>query len=100
MKTTINRENILAPLQQVIGAVERRQTIPVLGNVLLKSSGGDLTLTATDLEIEMVARIEKGIESIDGVAAARTVSIEYDEGEIDQSGIEAWLTRSGYPPSN
>ena len=58
MKTTIKRENILAPLQHVIGAVERRQTLPILGNVLLKSSGGDMTLTATDLEIEMVARID------------------------------------------
>jgi len=58
MKTTIKRENILAPLQQVIGAVERRQTLPVLGNILLKSTGGDLSMTATDLEIEMVARIE------------------------------------------
>ncbi len=57
MKTTIKREDILAPLQQVIGAVERRQTLPILGNVLLKSTGGDMTLTATDLEIEMVARV-------------------------------------------
>ena len=57
MKTTIKREDLLAPLQRVIGAVERRQTLPILGNVLLKSSGGDITLTATDLEIEMVARI-------------------------------------------
>ena len=57
MKTTIKREDILAPLQHVIGAVERRQTLPILGNVLLKSTGGDLTLTATDLEIEMVARV-------------------------------------------
>jgi len=44
-------------LQQVIGAVERRQTLPILGNVLLKSTGGDLSLTATDLEIEMVAGV-------------------------------------------
>ena len=57
MKTTIKREDLLAPLQQVIGAVERRQTLPILGNVLLKSTGGDLTLTATDLEIEMVSTI-------------------------------------------
>ena len=57
MKTTIKREDLLAPLQQIIGAVERRQTLPILGNVLLKSSGGDLTLSATDLEIEMVARV-------------------------------------------
>ena len=57
MKTTIKREDILAPLQQVIGAVERRQTLPILGNVLFKSTGGDITLTATDLEIEMVSRV-------------------------------------------
>jgi DNA polymerase-3 subunit beta len=57
MKTTIKREDLLGPLQQVIGAVERRQTLPILGNVLFKSSGGDLTLSATDLEIEMVATV-------------------------------------------
>ena len=55
MKTTIKREDLLAPLQQIIGAVERRQTLPILGNVLFKSTGGDLTLSATDLEIEMIA---------------------------------------------
>lgn len=58
MKTTIKREDILAPLQQVIGAVERRQTMAILGNVLFKSLDGDLTVTATDLEIEMVTGIE------------------------------------------
>jgi len=57
MKTTIKREDILGPLQHVIRAVERRQTLPILGNALLKSTGGDITLTATDLEIEMVAGI-------------------------------------------
>ncbi len=57
MKTTIKREDILAPLQHVICAVERRQTLPRLGNVLVKSTGGDLSLTATDLEIEMVAGV-------------------------------------------
>ena len=60
MKTTIKREDLLHPLQQVIGAVERRQTLPILGNVLFKSTGGDLSLTATDLEIEMVARLVAG----------------------------------------
>ena len=58
MKSIIKREKLLAPLQQVIGAVERRQTLPILGNVLLKSTGGDLTLTSTDLEIEMISRVE------------------------------------------
>lgn len=58
MKTIIKREEILAPLHQVIGAVERRQTLPILGNVLLKSNAGALTLTATDLEIEMISRVD------------------------------------------
>jgi len=58
MKTIINRESLLNPLQQIIGAVERRQTLPILGNVLLKSNAGTLSLTATDLEIEMVSNVE------------------------------------------
>ena len=58
MKTIINRESILNPLQQIIGAVERRQTLPILGNVLLKSKSGKLSVTATDLEIEMVSNVD------------------------------------------
>ncbi len=62
MKTIIKRENILSPLQQVIGAVERRQTLPILGNVLLKSNSGELTVTSTDLEIEMISRVDSDIQ--------------------------------------
>jgi len=58
MKIVINRENLLEPLQQIIGAVERRQTLPILGNVLLNSNEGTLSLTATDLEIEMVTQVD------------------------------------------
>ena len=48
--------------------------------------------------LRMVARVEKGIQSVDGQTATKTVSIKYDESEIDQSGVESWLIRSGYPP--
>ena len=57
MKSTITREHLLTPLQHVIGAVERRQTLPILGNVLFKSTSGDFSLTSTDLEIEMVSTV-------------------------------------------
>jgi DNA polymerase-3 subunit beta len=57
MKFTINREQLLKPLQQVAGVVERRQTLPVLSNVLLEVSGDGLSLTGTDLELELVARL-------------------------------------------
>ncbi|HUX73364.1 MAG TPA: DNA polymerase III subunit beta [Steroidobacteraceae bacterium] len=55
MKLTAEREKLLAPLQAVIGVVERRQTMPVLANVLLSVRGGRLAITATDLEVELVA---------------------------------------------
>lgn len=72
MKTTIKREDLLGPLQQVIGAVERRQTLPILGNVLLKSMSGDITVTATDLEIEMVSNITaEGSEDFQTTIPAR-----------------------------
>ncbi len=57
MKFTIDRESLLKPLQQVIGVVERRQTLPVLGNLLLVAGKEGLQLTATDLEVEIQAKV-------------------------------------------
>ncbi|MEC9375398.1 MAG: DNA polymerase III subunit beta [Pseudomonadota bacterium] len=55
MKITIERDCLLKPLQAVIGVVERRQTMPILANVLLKAAGGELSLTASDLEVELIS---------------------------------------------
>lgn len=55
MKFSLNRELLLKPLLLVSGAVERKSTLPILGNILLDISEQSLTLTATDLELEMVA---------------------------------------------
>jgi DNA polymerase-3 subunit beta len=55
MKFTATREQILGPLQAVIGVVERKQTMPVLANVLLSAKGTRLAVTGTDLEVELVA---------------------------------------------
>jgi len=55
MKLSAEREALLAPLQAVIGVVERRQTMPILANVLLVASDDRLDITATDLEVELVA---------------------------------------------
>lgn len=56
MRFTIQRESMLKPLQFVIGVVEKRQTLPILSNVLLTAKDNVLSLTATDLEVEIVAR--------------------------------------------
>jgi DNA polymerase-3 subunit beta len=58
MKLTVEREKLLAPLQAVIGVVERRQTMPILANVLLSVRDGQLSVTASDLEVELVAAAE------------------------------------------
>lgn len=58
MKFTASREQILGPLQSVIGVVERRQTMPVLSNVLLAARNNRLAITGTDLEVELVASSE------------------------------------------
>ena len=55
MKLTAAREELLTPLQSVIGVVERRQTMPVLANVLLSARDNRLNITGTDLEVELVA---------------------------------------------
>ena len=55
MKLIAAREDLLAPLQSVIGVVERRQTMPVLANVLLAARDNRLNVTGTDLEVELVA---------------------------------------------
>ncbi len=55
MKLSATREQILGPLQSVIGVVERRQTMPILSNVLLAARNDRLSITGTDLEVELVA---------------------------------------------
>jgi len=61
MKFSTNRESLLRSLQLVTGVVERRQTLPVLSNLLVVARDGCLSITGTDLEVELVA-LETGID--------------------------------------
>src|SRR6202165_512190 len=51
----IPRDALLKPLQAVSGIVERRQTLPILANVLVEQKDGRLFMTATDLEMQITA---------------------------------------------
>jgi DNA polymerase-3 subunit beta len=64
MKFSIQREDFLKPLQQVIGVVERRQTLPVLGNVLINASKKSVRLTSTDLEVELQSHVNVAVTEI------------------------------------
>ena len=68
MKFSISRENFLQPLQLVSGAVERRHTLPILSNILIKVSDNSLWLTGTDLEVELISNV--------------TLTGDFSEGEI------------------
>ena len=52
----IERDTLLKPLQAVSGIVERRHTLPILSNVLLEITDGELNLLATDLEIQVATK--------------------------------------------
>ena len=59
MKFVADREPLLRPLQLATGVVERRQTLPILANIHVQASAdGRLTMTATDLEVELVAHLD------------------------------------------
>ncbi|GAA6168984.1 DNA polymerase III subunit beta [Sessilibacter corallicola] len=58
MKFKVIREQLLKPLQLVVGVIEKRQTMPILSNVYMSIVDGILSLTGTDMEVEMVVRIQ------------------------------------------
>lgn len=70
MRFVISREALIKPLQLVAGVVERRQTLPVLSNILLVAEGNQLSLTGTDLEVELIGRVE-----LDEPAEAGSVTV-------------------------
>ncbi len=57
MKFSVVRETLLKPLQLVAGVVERKQTKPILANILLEVKDNILTLTGSDLEVELIAHV-------------------------------------------
>ncbi|MEM9988549.1 MAG: DNA polymerase III subunit beta [Pseudomonadota bacterium] len=70
MKVTIERSTLLKALGHVQSVVERRNTIPILSNVLMRAEGGTLALTATDLDIEIIEKVPADIETPGAVTAS------------------------------
>jgi len=62
MKFSIQQEVLLQPISQVIGVVERRQTLPVLANFLVSARGKRLSITGTDMEVELIASVEADVQ--------------------------------------
>lgn len=58
MNIQIPRGELLSALQSVIGVVERRQSLPILSNILMVAQEDELVLTATDLELQVERRVQ------------------------------------------
>ena len=94
MKFSIARDALIKPLNLVAGVVERRQTLPILSNVLLALEDKTLSLTGTDLEVELIGRVELDAAGVDGevtVPARKLVDIckSRPEGSTIEFSLEA-----------
>ncbi len=77
MKILLSRDALLKPLMQVGGVVERRQTLPILSNVLIKIKNNELLITATDLEVELKTKtqIESDVDKEFTLPARKLIDI-------------------------
>jgi DNA polymerase-3 subunit beta len=71
MQFSISRDSLLRPLQLVSGSIGGRPTLPILSNVLLNVTEQRLSLTGTDLEVEMV-----GLVPLNGAVVAGNITRE------------------------
>jgi DNA polymerase-3 subunit beta len=93
MKVVIERNVLFRSLNHVQGVVERRNTIPILSNVLLDATGGRLRLTATDLDLEIVEDVAAEIATAGATTAPAHLMADIVRKLPDGAQLE--LTRSG-----
>ena len=93
MKIVINRDDLLQPLLKIGGVVEKRQTLPILANLLIRVRSEELSITATDLEVEIQTVLGlKSDEEYEFTLPARKV---IDICRALPEGIEIALTLEG-----
>lgn len=97
MNIKIAREILLKPLSEVSGIVERKHTLPILSNILLETKNNSLTLTATDLEIQISSQIESSNSSNFSITVSARKLLDIcrslpDGAELDLAGTESRLT--------
>lgn len=98
MQLTIERAALLKALSHVQSVVERRNTIPILSNVLLTAGSGGLSLTATDMDLSVIETVpaEIGQDGATTVAAHTFYDIvrklpEGSQLQLDSGGEEGQL---------
>jgi DNA polymerase III subunit beta len=93
MKVTVERADLLKSLSHVHRVVERRNTIPILANVLLSSRDAELSLKATDLDVEVIETVKA--EAGPGGATTVPAHMFYDIVRKLPDGAQIVLESSG-----
>jgi len=106
------QDKVLAALQSVSGIVERRHTLPILANVLVRKTGGQVQLTTSDLEIQIRTTAELGgdegsfattvgarklIDILRTMPADQSVSIESSQNKLILKGGKSKFTLQSLP---
>ncbi|MHB8919979.1 MAG: DNA polymerase III subunit beta [Halothiobacillus sp.] len=96
MQFVVNREKFNTAITQVIGGVEKRQTMQILSNLLLDVTESRLNLVATDLEIQLRTSIEvnvlaPGASTVNARKLAEIVKAAPVDADIKLSHQEGWL---------
>ena len=92
MKLTIDRMSLLRPLGQVQSVVERRNTIPILANVVLQADAGELSLTATDMDMDIATKV--GCSVVTTGTATMSAHLLYDIARKLPDGAEVEIAVS------
>ncbi|MDR2852555.1 MAG: DNA polymerase III subunit beta [Burkholderiaceae bacterium] len=107
-----SQEKILAALQSVVGIVERRHTLPILANVLIRKTNAQIQLTTSDLEIQIRASAELGgsegsftttvgarklIDILRTLPADQIVSLESNQSKLVLKGGKSRFTLQTLP---
>jgi len=87
MKFTISREVLLQPLSQVVGVVERRQTLPILANFMISAREGKLIVTGTDMEVELISTISADVSQDGDITVPARKLVDIVKALPDGSGI-------------
>ena len=106
------QDKVLAALQSVSGIVERRHTLPILANVLVRKTGGQVQLTTSDLEIQIRTTVELGgdegtfattvgarklIDILRTMPADQSVSLESSAAKLILKGGKSKFTMQSLP---
>ena len=93
MKFNLNQQDLQQALNYCQGIIEKRNTLPILSNVLLDVNNSSLTITATDLDLIFIHKIDN-IEVIEEGKTTTTSSTMYDIVRKFSSGKKISLSLS------